>query len=132
MVCNTLTAGRILNEPQGCRFSSVRKIWAPGRSTFSRSSGVRRAKAAILSRAAATCKAVGRARSLEVNDLSNAGRARLLEDIVRRGKILWRDAQRFVERHVKRRASAYLGTVGDLADLAQNVIGRDGAGLQRP
>src|SRR6267154_6288920 len=129
MVFSTLTAGRILNEPHGCRFSSLRKMLVPGRSAFSFNSGARSAKGRILSRAAATCAAVGGSSALEVNDLPNPGRPRLLQDMVSRGKILRRDAEGFVQRHVKRRASAYLRAVCDFADFPQNVIGRDGAGF---
>src|SRR5580704_6374196 len=118
---NTLTAARILNEPHGCKFSSLRKMFVPGRSTFSRRSGVRTAKGRILSRAAATCAALGSDRTLEVNDLSNAGCARLLQDMMRRRQVLRRDAEGLVKRHIKRRATAGFRAVGHLADLAQDM-----------
>src|SRR5258707_11327959 len=122
MVFNALTAARILNEPQGCRFSSFRKMLVPGRSTFSRNSGVRSAKGRILSRAAATCAALGNDKVLEINDLPYAGGTCLLEHMMRRRQILRRDAERFVERHIEGRAAADLGAVGHLADLAEDMF----------
>src|SRR5580693_2904620 len=101
MVFNTLTAARILKEPQGCRFSSLRNRLAPGRSVFNRRSGVRSANGRILSRAAATCAALGSDNTLEVNDLPNAGRACLLMNMMRRRQVLRRDAERLVQRHIE-------------------------------
>src|ERR1700758_474555 len=106
-------------------------MFTPGRSAFNLTSGVRSAKGRILSRAAATCAAPGSDRTLEVNDLSNTGRARLLEDMMCRRQILRRDAQRLVKRHIEGRPPADLRAVGHLADLAQDMFRRDGAGLQR-
>src|ERR1700744_6614548 len=92
--------------------------------------GLRIAIPRMFSRAAATSAPPGNSRILEVNHLSNAGRARLLEHIMRGGQVLRSDAERFVQCHIERRAAPFLGAVGDLADFGQNVLGRNGPGAQ--
>src|SRR5260370_11527461 len=106
-------------------------------SRMSLSNGVRTADPRMLSRAAATSSSVGNfridddiARPLEVDDLSHAGRARLLEHMVRRGKILRCDAERLVQCYVWRRPPSDFGPVCYFADLSQNVFLRDGPGLE--
>src|SRR5580692_6884302 len=110
-----------------------------GMSTLSFSNGVRTANPRILSRAAATSPPVGNftieediARPLEVDDLSDAGRARPLEHVVCRRQILRCDAERFVKRDVGRRPASDLGPVRDFADFSQNVLLRDGPGFEGP
>ena len=67
----------------------------------------------------------------QVNDLPNAGARAPSQHMVRRRQILRRDAERFVKRHVERRAAARLRAIRHLADLAQDMFRRDGAGSQR-
>jgi hypothetical protein len=58
---SALVAARILNEPSGCRFSSLSQTLTPGGvGASSRQSGVRRATPAMLARAVSTSAAVGR------------------------------------------------------------------------
>jgi hypothetical protein len=83
----------------------------PGISAFNFNNGVRMARPRMFTRAAATSSAVGSRRprvstvpvSSELNDLSDAACARLLEYVVRGGEVLRCDAQGFVERHIARR-----------------------------
>jgi hypothetical protein len=51
--------------------------------------------------------------------------------MMRRRQILRRDAERLVKRHIQGRAAADLRAVGHLADFAQDMFCRDGAGTQR-
>src|SRR5580658_5186084 len=104
----------------------------PGMSAFNFNSGVRMAWPRMLLRAAATSSAVGSRRpgvftlaaASELNDLSDATGARLLEYVIRGGEVLRRYSQGFVERHVGRRLTSRLGAIRNLADLGQDVIRR--------
>src|SRR5271163_3173317 len=95
----------------------------PGSSALSFKSGVRTANSRMFSRAAATSSRVGNlkaeegmlSRCLKVDDLSHACRARLLQHIVRGGKILGRDAEGLVQGNVGGRAPTDLGAVRHLA-----------------
>src|SRR5271170_6564590 len=103
----------------------------PGSSLLSLSKGVRIATPRIFSRAALTCASPGNASGLEINHLSDARSARLLQHIVRRCQVLRRNSQRLVQRHVERRTASLLGTVRDFANLAENMLRRDRTLAQR-
>src|SRR5579884_17180 len=65
-----LLAPRSLNEPMGCRFSSLRKIWAGAPSTFRRSRGVRITVPAVRACAARmSCRETGSSASIYLIDL---------------------------------------------------------------
>src|SRR5579862_4788739 len=79
----------------------------------------------------ADCAPASLFESLESYALTHATLARPLQHEMRCGEILGSDAQRFVECHLALRAAAGLGVMGHFADLGQDVLRRDGVGVQR-
>src|SRR5205814_4692183 len=99
------TAPRSLNEPIGCRFSSLSQISAGASSRLSRTSGVSTAAPAMRSRAARIASRPGTSGACKLlaserNRDSGAGGERGTVDVVRGGEVLDRDPQRLEQRDV--------------------------------
>src|SRR5258706_7495743 len=93
-----LPAPRILNEPIGCRFSSLSQIAAGAPSTFRRTSGVRSADPAMRAAAARMASRVGasivrNATASEFDGDALSFRAGGCLDVVSGRQVLDRDAQ---------------------------------------
>src|SRR5688572_5507690 len=100
-----LPAPRSLNEPMGCRFSSLSQISPAASGMSSLTSGVRIAMPASRSRAArmsaiVTSSGVGIAQTAELDPASRAGGDRAIIDAACRGDVFDREAERLEHRQL--------------------------------
>ncbi len=116
-------APRILNEPIGCRFSSLSQISAGASSTWSRTSGVRIAVPASRSRAASMSASGIRKSNLD----AHASLSRAPENEFRRREVLDRDAERLEDGQLVLVLAAWVRPEQHLAELGLDVVRAEGA-----